>query len=49
MDVGTQDTLYYYPVSENDNTGTVIPASDYQLVNYVEGVSQVKFSIRFSF
>ncbi|MFB0566490.1 MAG: carboxypeptidase regulatory-like domain-containing protein [Candidatus Aminicenantaceae bacterium] len=47
--VGLNDVLYYFPVAENDNTGLVIPTSDYKVINSVDGIRQVKFSIRFSF
>jgi hypothetical protein len=47
--VGMQDVLYYFPVAENDNTGLVVPPGNYKVINSVDGIRQIKFSLRFSF
>jgi len=47
--VGLNDVLYYFPVAENDNTGLVVPPGNYKVINSVDGIRQVKFSLRLSF
>jgi len=47
--VGLSDVLIYFPVAENDNTGYVMSPGDYKVINSVDGIRQVKFSLRFSF
>jgi hypothetical protein len=49
VNVGLNDVLFYLPFAENDNRGIVVPPDDYKVVSSVEGIRQVKFSLRFTF
>ncbi|MFQ5722256.1 MAG: hypothetical protein ACE5GI_07170, partial [Candidatus Aminicenantales bacterium] len=49
VSVGQNDVYIYYPVAENDSTGTVRLSSSYKVVSSVSGVRTLKASIRFSF
>lgn len=47
--VGRDDVQYYFPVAENDNTGSVTQYSSYKVISSVSGIRTIKFSLRFSF
>ena len=49
VNVGRNDVYIYYPVAENDSSGSVTLSSGYKVVSSVSGVRTIKASIRFSF
>ena len=49
VNLGQSDVMYYYPVAENDKTGSVTLWDSYKAIRSLRGARRLSFSIRFTF